>query len=218
MNIILGGTSSLGEKIADKLRASGDDPYIVGSSYDAFYHGKGMAVDLKDLSDVEQLARHIRGMGEKALDGFYWVAGYGYNGDFADQEDALEMSLVNYAHVIPIAQAAWRKMIEQDHGNFVVVSSTTGTRVRSDETVYGGSKYAQVGFARDLGAEAKRLETGVKVSLFMPGGMRTPFWDKNPPKNYDEFLDPEKVAREIIQDVAVQPGYPYERTIERGSL
>lgn len=219
MNIVLGGTSGLGEKLADQLRGSSQEAFVVGSSHDEFYHGKGMAVDLRDLGDVEKLTRHINGMGEKALNGFYWVAGYGYTGDFADQEDALEMGLVNYAHVIPIAQVAWKKMLSQEvGGNFVVVSSTTGERVRNNEAVYGGSKFAQVGFAKDLGAEAERLESNVRVSLFMPGGMRTPFWDSNPPENYDHFLDPEKVARAILKDVSAEQGNYYERTIERGSL
>ncbi len=217
MNIILGGTHGLGEKITQDLRDRGKEAFVVGRSYDEPIHGSGMALDLLQQDDADELTRFIT-MGERALSGFYWVAGYGYKGDFAEQPRAREMALTNFANVIPIAQAAWKRMQLENSSRFVVVSSTSGVRPRADEALYAATKHAQVGFARSLGLESERLQSGVKVALFMPGGMRTPFWGEVKPESYDEFLDPARVAEEIVGRTINQEEYYQEKTFERGSL
>lgn len=121
--------------------------------------------------------------------------------------------------VLPVAQKAWKKLSEVDSGKFVVVSSTSGVRARPNEAVYAAIKHAQVGLTRSLGLEAERLNLPMKVSLFLPGGMQTSFWEESQrPEAFDSFLDPAKVAAEIIKDIDSQEDTFYERTIERGSL
>lgn len=222
MNIILGGTHGLGGEIAKGLRARGKDTFVVGRSYDEQLHGKGMAVDLLQRDDADELAGYIRRQhvfGRHALEGFYWVAGYGYTGDFADQPRPRDMMQANLSNVIDIAQVAWKALIAQDRGGrFGVVSSTTGIRARDDEAVYAATKHAQVGFTRSLGLESKRLQSSVKVALYMPGGMQTPFWDGKQPDNYETFLDASKVAHEIVTHTVHQDKTYEEIVFERGSL
>ena len=100
--------------------------------------------------------------------------------------------------------------------NFVVISSSSGVKPRSDEAIYVATKHAQVGFARSLGMENQN--PNIKVSLFMPGGMQTPFWDKNPTPDYDSFLDPQKVAGKIMSTINEQGDLFKETEIPRGSL
>jgi short-subunit dehydrogenase len=129
------------------------------------------------------------------------------------------MAAVNFGNVLPAAQQAFKSMSAlREASHFVVISSTTGYKARTDEAVYAGTKHAQVGFARSLGLEAERLQTNVRVSLFMPGGMQTPFWESNRPAVYDEFLDPKKVADHMVTVVREQDTSFYEEAIERGSL
>lgn len=218
MNIILGGTHGLGEQIARTLQAGDEETFVIGRGYDASVHGAGMAIDLSKEEDVEKLVDYMHDLGDKALKSFYWVAGYGYNGQFADQHDPGVMVDVNLSHVIPVAQAVWQKQRDAHDGNFIVVSSTTGERPRKDEAVYAATKYGQVGFAKSLGMESQEYGLGIKVALFMPGGMQTPFWHKNPPENYSEFLDSTKVAQYIVERVREQRDTLYSETIERGSL
>ena len=219
MNIIIGGTHGLGAKIAEKLRADGQKTFVVGRSYSLDEHGRGMAINLSRDGDVESLTAYIDNLGNNAMNAFFWVSGYGYNGDFANQPEAVRMAQVNFANVIPIAQAAWKKMLKSDDkSRFVVVSSTTGIKARSDETVYAATKYALVGFTKSLGLESERVKSNIQVSLFMPGGMQTPFWDGARPDSFDDFLDPSKVASKIIDSTQNQSDYFYEETIERGSL
>ena len=220
MNVILGGTHGLGHEIALQMQKRGEKTFVVGRSYDEAQNGPGMAVDVSDTAEVHKLVEYIdQGIGEAAIKGFFWVAGYGYNGDFADQPEPQQMENINFASVVPVAQSAWKKLLASENGgNFVVVSSTTGVKARKDEAIYAATKHAQVGFTRSLGLESERLESKIKVALFMPGGMRTSFWEGNEPVNFSEFLDPQKVAERIVARTAEQRANFYEETIERGSL
>jgi short-subunit dehydrogenase len=220
VNIIIGGTKGLGYEIARLLRAKGEETFVAGRTYEKDRHGEGCALDLASDESVDSFARFIRE--EVAVDGlkkFFWVAGYGYLGDFAKQDDAKLMAETNFANVLPIAQAAWQKVIDSDsETHFVVISSTTGFKPRDNEAVYSATKHAQVGFTRSLGLESKRLESNVKVSLFLPGGMQTAFWEGDEPEIFSEFNDPAKVAKKICDNVDAQHDFFYEEVIERGTV
>jgi short-subunit dehydrogenase len=217
MNIILGGTHGLGWELADQLRENDDDTYVIGRSYDEGKHGKGLSIDLSDRDDVNNLINFIDSQNDSFS--FYWPAGIGYTGDFAEQEDVQQMVDVNLANVVPVIQKVWQKMLTANEATrLVIVSSTTGFKPRKNEAVYAATKHGQVGFARSLGLESERLKSNIKVSLFMPGGMQTPFWDGGRPALYDEFLDPAKVADRIIEKTGNQTDPFYEEVIERGSL
>lgn len=216
MNLILGGTHGLGQEIAAELRRRGEETFVIGRSYDEVVHGPGMKADLSDEEDVKKLEKYI----EKArFKGFFWVAGYGYKGDFAKQQDALRMVRVNLANVLPVAQAAWNRLLKlKVQANYVVISSMTGVKPRPDEAVYAATKHGQVGFTRSLGLESERLKSRIKVALFMPGGMHTPFWEGKEPANFMDFLDPHKVAKRVVEEAVKQKDPFLEETIERGSL
>lgn len=216
MNVIVGGTHGLGAEIAAELRRRGEETFIVGRTYDEAMHGPGMRVDLSDQNDVAKLLEYVE---KTQFSGFYWVAGYGYKGDFAHQHDPRKLVLVNLANMMPVAQAAWKRLLNAGHkSNYVIISSMTGVKERPDEAVYAATKFGQVGFARSLGLESERLKTGIRVSLFLPGGMHTPFWEGKEPSNFMEFLDPHKVAQKVVEDVKKQRGWFKETTIKRGSL
>ncbi len=218
-NIILGGTSGLGKEISVQLRENGQDTLVLGSSYDAAKNGDGIAIDLgSERSVFECIDILDKKLGGQALESFWWVSGLGYNGDFSEQHDPRNMAVVNFAGALPLVQFVWKKLLEQDSGTLAVVSSTTGQKARVDEAVYAGTKHAQVGFARSLGLEAERLETNARVALFMPGGMRTPFWDTQRPDEYDTFNDPKKVATGMINSVTKQDTVFEEVTVGRGEM
>lgn len=216
MNLILGGTHGLGREIALALQQGGEDTFVVGRSYDKATDGTGAVLDLSDKAAVDAFVDMFLG---KSVYNFYWVSGYGYNGDFAAQTVPERMMDVNFANVLPIAQAIWKKQLKSDKlSHFVVIGSTTGTKARAEEAVYAAAKHAQVGFARSLGLESERLKSKIKVALFLPGGMRTPFWNGKTPDGYENFLDPKKVAARVVSQTLAQADYFLEDRIERGSL
>ena len=216
MNVIVGGTHGLGQEIAAELRRRGEETFIVGRTYDETMHGPGMCVDLSNDEDAKALLEFVEKTGFK---GFYWVAGYGYKGDFSKQHDPRKLVLVNLANMMPVAQAAWKKLLNAGFkSNYVIIGSMTGVKARPDEAVYAATKHGQVGFARSLGLESERLKSGIRVSLFLPGGMHTPFWEGKEPPNFMDFLDPHKVAKKVVAEVKKQRGYFKETAIKRGSL
>ena len=224
MNLVLGGTSGLGAEIVAELHARGEETFVIGSSYTEAEHGQGMRVNLAQEDEVYGFNEYLqaRNVGGLTIRRFFWTAGIGYNGDFVDQPNAHEMALVNFANVVPIAQEVWRIMLEQTTpSNFVIVSSSTGLKARADEAVYAGTKHAQVGYGKSLGLESERLHAPIRVAVFEPGGMKTPFWDKNKqqrPANYHEFLEPAKVAAHILELVFAQEKPLLEKEIPKGSL
>lgn len=145
MNIIIGGTKGLGYEIAQSLRTNGKEAFVTGRTYEKDKHGEGCVLDLASDEDVESFARFIREeIAVDGLKGFFWVAGYGYLGDFAEQDDTKLMAETNFANVLPIAQAAWQKMIGSGtETHFVVISSTTGFKPRNNEAVYAATKPAK---------------------------------------------------------------------------
>ncbi|MFZ1483911.1 MAG: SDR family oxidoreductase [Candidatus Saccharimonadales bacterium] len=218
MNIILGGTHGLGWEIACLMRKVGNECYIIGRSYDSAKHGKGARVDLANREAVENFIFKLDSLFvENEIESFIWSAGVGYQGDFELQQDVATTVDINVTNSLLIAQKVWQKMCQQDSGKFVVISSSTGTKARDNEAVYALTKHAQVGFARSLGLEAERLNCGVFVSLVLPGGMKTPFWDGHKPEGYETYNDPQKVAQIIIDEISRVNDTYHEYSIDRGA-
>ena len=220
MHVVLGGTSGLGWEMTQMWRQQGQLVAVIGNDYNSTRHGEGFGMDLYDRESVEwsvaELERRLRG---QVLEYFVWSAGFGYRGDFGSQTTAYAMAEVNFAGAMPLVQKSWQIMLDQSsNSRLVVISSTSGYKARSDEAVYVATKHAQVGFARALGLEAERLATTARVSLFMPGGMKTAFWDGHRPKEYDKYNDPRKVASSLLVQLENDDSYFSELALPRGTL
>lgn len=215
---ILGGTKGLGKEIALLCQAKGWRTIAVGSS--AEEHDAGHSVtrrcDLTDTTDVKALCNYIAG---QRIDHFFWVAGRIIKGKFHEltTDDILRTVDVNYRSSLLVAHAVWKQMHDtKTPKSFVVVASSSGRKPRSDEQVYAGTKHALVGTVASLGLENENPH--LHVLLVLPGGMRTPFWDRQPHPDYATFLDPRKVAARIVE-VSTAQTTPYaELEIPRGSL
>jgi NAD(P)-dependent dehydrogenase (short-subunit alcohol dehydrogenase family) len=89
--------------------------------------------------------------------------------------------------------------LRANHGRVVTVASTLGLKAVSDATAYCASKFGVVGFTRALAAETAG-EVG--VTLLVPGGMTTAFFDGRPDQykpGPDAVLnDPTHVAEAIL--------------------
>jgi NAD(P)-dependent dehydrogenase (short-subunit alcohol dehydrogenase family) len=88
----------------------------------------------------------------------------------ADWERVVRVNLFGTVAVIRACLPA----LEAAHGTVITVASTLGLRGVSDATAYCASKFAVRGFTQALAAE---LAGRVGVTLLIPGGMRTAFFD-----------------------------------------
>ena len=84
-------------------------------------------------------------------------------------------------------------------GRVVTVASTLGLRALPDASAYCASKFAVIGMTRALAAE---LAGEVGVTLLVPGGMATSFFDGRPdrykPGPDAKLNDPAEVADAVL--------------------
>jgi NAD(P)-dependent dehydrogenase (short-subunit alcohol dehydrogenase family) len=160
-----------------------------------------------------------------AIAGVVTAAGIDACGRLADVDaDAWERVVaVNLLGTAAVVRAALPHL-ERSQGRVVTVASTLGLKAVSDATAYCASKFGVVGFTRALAAETAGR---VGVTLLIPGGMRTRFFDGRPeqykPGADARLADPSEIAqavvfalsrpagvelRELVMAVDTEPSWP----------
>lgn len=216
--LILGATKGLGKAIAAECANMNWRTIEVGSSIqDAEESARTrLRCDLSSPASVKELVKRLS---TRPLDCVFWVAGRLIKGDFSAQPEAeiLQTIDVNFRNAIPIIKHAWNRMrTNPAPSKIVVIASSSGVKARCDEAIYVSTKFAQVGFTRSLGLENQN--PNLKISLILPGGMKTRFYERIPDHNLDSFLEPNKVARKIMTFILEQQDTYAELPIPRGSL
>jgi NAD(P)-dependent dehydrogenase (short-subunit alcohol dehydrogenase family) len=120
-----------------------------------------------------------------------------------DWERIVAINLFGTAAVVRAAVPALRV----SHGTIVTVASTLGIKAVGDATAYCASKFGVVGFTRALAAE---LAGEVGVTLLIPGGMKTNFFDardaKYKPGPDAPLNDPANTAAAVMFALSQPPG------------
>jgi short-subunit dehydrogenase len=97
--------------------------------------------------------------------------------------------------------------LEASRGRVITVASTLGLRALPEASAYCASKFGVVGLTRALQAE---LSGRVAVTLLVPGGMRTAFFDGREERyrpGADAILnDPAEVAEAVMFVLTRPPG------------
>src|SRR3954451_23233357 len=143
------------------------------------------------------------------LDTMVANAGIGAYGGILDLDDATltEMVQTNYLGTVWSVRSAVRQFRAQgDGGDLVIVKSVAGFRCWSDESVYAGTKHAQVGLGGSLDRELRA--EGIRVTLICPAGTATEFaigaGRTEGSSELDAYLRPEDVAH-AVRVVLEQP-------------
>jgi NAD(P)-dependent dehydrogenase (short-subunit alcohol dehydrogenase family) len=196
--LVTGGASGLGRAIADAVTKAGGTPVVFDIAQPAG-SVEWLQVDLADARAAEHaVADLIERHG--VLDAVVTAAGIDACGDLADVpatewERVIAVNLVGTAAVV---RAALPSLIERQ-GRVVTVASTLGLRALPAATAYSASKFGVVGFTRALAAE---MAGRVGVTLLLPGGMRTAFFDGRPeqfkPATDQQLNEPEDVAEAVV--------------------
>ncbi|MET9230068.1 SDR family oxidoreductase [Lentzea sp. NPDC003310] len=193
--LVTGGAAGLGAAVADAVREHGGTPLVLDKSAPA--HGEFELVDLSDgraaEAAVETLARRHGG-----LSAVVTAAGTDRCGTLAEvpAKEWERVVQVNLFGTVAVIRAALPHL---DGGRVVTVGSTLGLRAVSDATAYCASKFGVVGFTRALAAETAGR---IGVTLVVPGGMRTGFFDDRTeqyrPKDLSKLNPPDRVAAAIV--------------------
>ncbi len=171
--IVTGGASGLGSAIVDKLLAAGERPAVL----DLKPPRQDVAYQAVDLSDARAAEDAVRTLSDQSggLAAVVTAAGIDQPGALSDveAEDWERVIAVNLVGTAAVVRAALPSL-RSNHGRIVTVASTLGLRALSDATAYCAAKFGVVGLTRALAAE---LGGEVGVTLLIPGGMRTAFFD-----------------------------------------
>jgi NAD(P)-dependent dehydrogenase (short-subunit alcohol dehydrogenase family) len=204
--LVSGGSSGLGAAVVTAVAKSGGRPYVLDRQAPA----DGVPWVGCDLADTRAAEAATRELAEQAggLDGLVTAAGTDVPGRLADLpaqtwERVVTVDLLATAAVVRAALP----YLERSHGTVVTVASTLGVKAVSDATAYCAAKFGVVGFTRALAAE---LAGSVGVTLLVPGGMRTAFFDERTEQyrpGADAVLnDPASVAAAVLFALSQPPG------------
>jgi NAD(P)-dependent dehydrogenase (short-subunit alcohol dehydrogenase family) len=205
MNAVLvtGGSSGLGAAVARAVHAAGGRALVLDKSAPAAEVAEAIAdFESVDLSDSRAAERAVAAIADRngGLTAVVTAAGTDSCGPLdsvstADWERVVQVNLIGTAAVVRAALP----YLKATHGRVVTIASTLGLRAVGDATAYCASKFGVVGFTRALAAETAGR---VGVTLVVPGGMRTHFFDDRTeqykPADDSRLNPPEHVADAIM--------------------
>jgi len=204
--LVTGGSSGLGAAIAAAVRDDGGTPVVIDLNPPL----DGIAFERVDLSRPREAEAAVDRIAAErgGLDAVVTAAGIDACGDLGDVDGEAwdRVVAVNLLGTAAVVRAALPHL-ESSRGRIVTVGSTLGVRALPAATAYCASKFGVVGFTRALAAETGER---VGVTLLLPGGMQTPFFDDRPEEFKpapDQHLNrPEDVARTVIFALRQPPG------------
>jgi NAD(P)-dependent dehydrogenase (short-subunit alcohol dehydrogenase family) len=221
--VVTGGSSGLGKAVADAIARRGGTPVVLDLTPPDAEHDHEV-VDLADTAAAEEAVQRAAER-HGGLNGIVTAAGIDACGRLVDvPRDRWERVVaVNLLGTAAVVRAALPHLQER-RGRVVTVASTLGWRALSDATAYCASKFGVVGFTRALMAE---MGGSVGVTLLLPGGMQTHFFDDRP-EQYKPGADavlapPDEIAaaalfaltrppgvdvRELMVSVSTEPSWP----------
>jgi NAD(P)-dependent dehydrogenase (short-subunit alcohol dehydrogenase family) len=208
--LVTGGASGLGAAVVDAVAAAGGRPLVVDLREPQAADGVAVDHEIVDLAEGRAAEAAVRRLAERAggLDAVVTAAGTDSCGTLSDVgADAWERVVrVNLLGTAAVVRAAL-PYLEASRGRVVTVASTLGLRALSDATAYSASKFGVVGFTRALTLE---LAGRVGVTLLVPGGMQTAFFDERDPQykpGPDAKLNrPADVAAAVVFALNQPPG------------
>lgn len=206
--LIAGGASGLGAATVHAVQRHGGTPLVIDIAKPVPDHVPYVWADLADTSTVDEAVRELADTVQGQLHGVFTPAGIDSCGPLdrvsaKDWERVVHVNLLGTAAVVRAALP----YLKSTRGRIVTCASTLGIKAVSDATAYCASKFGVVGFTRALAAE---LAGDVGVTLLIPGGMRTPFFDGRdeqykPPADA-KLNDPENVAETVVFALCQPPG------------
>jgi NAD(P)-dependent dehydrogenase (short-subunit alcohol dehydrogenase family) len=204
--LVTGGASGLGAAVAQAVATAGGTPAVLDRVEPHF----PVDHELVDLADGRAAEAAVTRVAERLgrLDGVVTAAGVDACGPLDGiPADAWERVVaVNLLGTAAVVRAALPHLAAS-RGKVVTVASTLGLRALPDATAYCASKFGVIGFTRALAAETAGR---VGVTLLVPGGMDTAFFDGRPeqyrPPADAKLNRPEDVAQAVLFALCQPPG------------
>jgi 3-oxoacyl-[acyl-carrier protein] reductase len=213
--LITGASSGIGKAIAILFAKEGADLCVVARRAEELSkvaeQCRAVGVKVLDLNVDITKKTEVEKMAIESLSVFDQIdilinnAGYGRYGPFTTIpiEEWDKMWMINVRGLVLVIQAIIPHMIARQMGHIVNISSIHGIHTSANASAYCATKFAVTGLTEALSKEL--WKDGIKVSAVCPGGVLTPFLGIAPEQKNQEFLEPEEVAR-VVLDVVTAPG------------
>ena len=204
--VVTGGASGLGAAVARAVARDGGTPVVLDRATPTG-EVEHELVDLAHPRDAEAATRRIAERHGR-LDAVVAAAGTDRCGALGDvpAEEWERVVMVNLVGNVAVIRAAL-PYLERGGGRVVTVASTLGLRAFPDATAYCASKFGMVGFTRALAVEAAGR---IGVTLLVPGGMQTAFFDgrdeRYKPPSDAKLNRPDDVAAAVLFALRQPPG------------
>ncbi len=212
--VITGGSKGLGQALA-LCFLKNDSKVVICSREGKIENFKsgiiGIKADVRKENELKALVKEvIKKFGKIDI----WVNNAGIwlphkPIEETDWERAHDLMEVNLFGMVYGSKTALTQMRKQNFGLIINIISTSGLDGKINETAYCASKFAATGFTKSLMKEVSGEK--IKVLGVYPGGMQTNLFNESKPQNYIEFMDPNFVAGEIINNL--QKKEPVEELI-----
>ncbi|HEY0729552.1 MAG TPA: SDR family oxidoreductase [Pyrinomonadaceae bacterium] len=222
--VVTGGTRGIGRAIAQALITAGVDVIITARDEDKIAttvnelnelgpgRCAGFVCDVRDESQVKELFTHAA----TVLGGLDILINNAGIGIFASVEatsgdDFRAVIETNLCGVFYCCQEASPLMRQRGGGYIINISSLAGANPHANMAAYNASKFGLNGFSEALMQEVRH--DGIKVSYIMPGSVNTEFGGDEPSSEKSWQLQPEDIAR-VVMDLLQYPDRPLASRIE----
>lgn len=189
MNIIVTGASKgIGKAIAEKFAEEGNTVLICSRGEKSLYDAvnalqtayptstiKGKVVDMSDPSDIASFAQWCLAHGTP--DVLVNNAGQFLPGSIHDEAPGIleQMIQTNLYSAYHLTRAVLPSMLEKQAGHIFNICSIASLNAYANGGSYSISKFALLGFSKNLREELK--PKGIKVTAVMPGATLSASWD-----------------------------------------
>ncbi len=235
MNVIITGASrGLGKAIAERLAAANhnlvlcarDEVQLYKTMEELYakYPGieiKARPVDLSSASAVKEFGQWvlsaIKKLPGKTIDVLVNNAGQFAPGSIYNEEEGVleSMIAVNVYSAYHLTRALLPEMMEQKKGHIFNICSIASLQAYANGGAYSISKYALLGFSKNLREEMKAY--GIKVTAVIPGAIYTDSW-RGSGISPERIMEVEDVAAMVYAATQLSPQAVVEDIIIRPQL
>ena len=189
MNIIItGGSKGMGKAMAEKFAADKNNIFICARDEDELkktaneieenYPGSSVKyykTDLSDRQSINEFANWIIAQ-EIDIDVLINNAGYFIPGSIYNEEEGVleKMISINLYSAYHLSRALIPKMIKRKAGHIFNICSIASLNAYANGGSYSISKFALMGFSKNLREELKPFS--IKVTAVYPGAVYTSSW------------------------------------------
>jgi short-subunit dehydrogenase len=204
--VVTGASSGIGLELARRCAENGfdlliaaDDPKLEDAADELRALGAQVETVLADLGSPGGVSDLIEAVGSRQVDALIANAGHGLGGAFLDQDLAEIQHVIdtNVSGTLHLLHELGRGMRDRGQGRILITGSVAGYIPGTFTAVYNGTKAFVDNFALAFRNELK--DTGVTVTLLMPGPTETEFFERagmmDTKVAQDEKMDADEVAR-----------------------